>query len=200
MTNENDWLAGLRHLAAARAGNPRFGPGPHFGGGPRFGGGSHFGGDPHFGPGRGRRRRGDVRVALLLLLAEDPRNGYQLMQEIEERSGGRWRPSPGAVYPALAQLEDEGLIHAIERDGTRLLEITTAGRDHLAERHEQDPPWTAPDDPEAVNDLRSQIKQLHIAAVQVAGVGSEEQMTRAAAALGEARRALYRILAEDTDE
>ena len=83
-----------------------------------------------FGGGRGRRRRGDVRAALLLLLAEEPRNGYQLMQAIEERSGGRWRPSPGSVYPTLAQLEDEGLIRATERDGTKLFEITDAGREH----------------------------------------------------------------------
>ena len=95
----------------------------------RRGGGAGWGGRPRrpFGGGRGRRRRGDVRTALLLLLAEEPRNGYQLMQTIEERSGGRWRPSPGSVYPTLAQLEDEGLIRAIERDGAKLFEITDAG-------------------------------------------------------------------------
>src|SRR5881275_2659676 len=137
MNRENDWLAGLRQLAAARAGNAGFGTRPHFGGGPHFSDGPHFGGRPHFGGGRGRRRRGDVRVALLLLLAEEPRNGYQLMQEIEERSGGRWRPSPGSVYPTLAQLEDEGLIRATDRDGTRLFEITDAGRAHLEQRTEE---------------------------------------------------------------
>ena len=82
--------------------------------GPRRGGGRHGGrefGFPGFGPPRGpRARRGDVRAALLVLLAEEPRNGYQLMQEIEQRSDGVWRPSPGSVYPALQQLEDEGLI------------------------------------------------------------------------------------------
>src|SRR5437588_6074187 len=70
--------------------------------------GSPLGG-PGWGPhrrGRGRARRGDVRLALLRLLAEEPRNGYQLMQAIEERSEGFWRPSPGSVYPTLAQLED----------------------------------------------------------------------------------------------
>src|SRR5437588_10911522 len=93
-------------------GGPRFGPpGWMFRGGPPFGPGAMFGG------GRGRKRRGDVRAALLLLLAEEPRNGYQLMQAIEERSGGRWRPSPGSIYPSLAQLEDEGLVVASERDG-----------------------------------------------------------------------------------
>src|SRR5215212_10217505 len=86
----------------------------HRGGGPwgwgGFGPGSGFGaghGGPHR---RGRRTRGDVRAAILLLLEEEPRNGYGLMQEVEERSSGEWRPSSGSVYPALAQLEDEGLI------------------------------------------------------------------------------------------
>src|SRR4051812_18292331 len=87
------------------------GPGPF---GPGFGPGPGH----HRGPrGRGRRaRRGDIRAAALLLLSDEPRNGYQLMQEIEERSGGIWRPSPGSVYPALAQLEDEGLVRAIDAD------------------------------------------------------------------------------------
>src|SRR5205823_12560101 len=80
------------------------------------------------GPGRGRARRGDVRLALLRLLAEEPRNGYQLMQTIEERSGGRWRPSPGSVYPTLAQLEDEGLIRSSESEGSRRFEFCQAGR------------------------------------------------------------------------
>src|SRR5215207_10320767 len=95
------------------------------GGGP--GRGRHRGGPrggfPGFGPPRGpRARRGDVRAALLLLLAEEPRNGYQLMQEIERRSDGVWRPSPGSVYPALQQLEDEGLVHAVEFEGKRAYE------------------------------------------------------------------------------
>src|SRR3954451_16812404 len=79
-------------------------------------GGSGWG--PHR-RGRGRARRGDVRLALLRLLAEEPRNGYQLMQAIEERSEARWRPSPGSVYPTLAQLEDEGLIRSVEIEGGR---------------------------------------------------------------------------------
>src|ERR1700756_1419759 len=90
-----------------------------------------------FGPGprgRGRKaRRGDVRAAALLLLAEEPRNGYQIMQEIEQRSGGVWRPSPGSVYPALAQLEDEGLVGVEERDGRRTYVLTGAGRAYVEE-------------------------------------------------------------------
>src|SRR5690242_21821398 len=79
--------------------------------------------------GRGRKaRRGDIRTAALLLLAEEPRNGYQIMQEVEERSQGEWRPSPGSVYPALAQLEDEGLIRSEEGDGRKLFALTDEGR------------------------------------------------------------------------
>src|SRR5579875_1416932 len=114
--------------------------------GGRWGMGPGFG--PGFGPGpgghRGRRRRGDVRLALLMLLSlESPLNGYQLMQGLEERSDGRWRPSPGSVYPALQQLEDEGLIRAVQTEGEsgRAFELTDAGRGHLAERGEQKPPW-----------------------------------------------------------
>src|SRR5438128_12124350 len=102
---------------------------------------------PGYGPGgsfgRGRRaRRGDIRTAALLLLAEEPRNGYQIMQEVEERSGGVWRPSPGSVYPALAQLEDEGLIRSEESDGRKLFVLTDAGRAHVEERDPSKPaPW-----------------------------------------------------------
>jgi DNA-binding PadR family transcriptional regulator len=192
--DEGDWpehFEGVRRAAAIRgawAGGP-FGPGP--GPGPGFG--------APFGGGRGRKRRGDVRVALLLLLAEEPRNGYQLMQTIEDRSGGRWRPSPGSVYPALAQLEDEGLIRAAERDGAKLFEITDAGREHVGERGDDAPPWAGDEDPATITDLKAQIKQLHIAAVQVVHAGDEEQVAQAARTLAEARRALYRILAEDRD-
>ena len=95
-----------------------------------FGGpsGSRPGGPGSFGRG-GRARRGDVRAALLTLLAEEPRNGYRLMQEIEHRSDGVWRPSPGSVYPALQQLEDEGLVRSEETEGRKLFQLTDAGRE-----------------------------------------------------------------------
>jgi DNA-binding PadR family transcriptional regulator len=179
----------LERLAALR----RIG-GAHFGAGPMF--------EHRFGGGRGRKRRGDVRLAVLILLAEEPRNGYQLMQTIEERSGGRWRPSPGSVYPTLAQLEDEGLIRATEREGTRLFEITDTGRAYLAARGEQAPPWEAGDDPEARSaiELRSLLMQVAKAASEVVQVGDEQQTARAWQVLTDARRSLYRILAEDTDD
>jgi DNA-binding PadR family transcriptional regulator len=171
----------------------------HFRGGPPFGPGPMFG--RPFGGGRGRKRRGDVRIALLLLIAQEPQNGYQLMQAIETRSGGRWRPSPGSVYPALAQLEDEGLIHATERDGTKLFEITDAGREMLAERGERAAPWEFAGDPafEAEADMRALVSQVAVAAIQVTHAGDRQQIDRASALLQETRRGLYRILAEDAD-
>jgi DNA-binding PadR family transcriptional regulator len=177
-------LAALRHMR----GGP-FGPGPMRGGGP-------------FGGGRGRKRRGDVRLALLILLAEEPRNGYQLMQTIEERSGGRWRPSPGSVYPTLAQLEDEGLIRGIERDGTKLFEITEQGRERLGESKVDPAPWEAEEDPASpdLHRMASLIIQIGKAAWQVAQEGSKQQTEQAYETLAETRRALYRILAEDNDD
>jgi len=168
------------------------------GGGPR--GGGPF--DRPFGGGRGRRRRGDVRTALLLLLAEEPRNGYQLMQTIEERSDGRWRPSPGSVYPTLSQLEDEGLIRATESEGQKVFEITDAGRAVVSEREDVPAPWEASDDAgeDAGRRLRELIGGLAAAAMQVQHAGDEQQIQRARELLIEARRGLYRILAEDTDE
>jgi DNA-binding PadR family transcriptional regulator len=162
-------------------------------------------GGPGFGGGRGRRRRGDVRLALLMLLGEEPRNGYQLMQTIEERSGGRWRPSPGSVYPTLAQLEDEGLIRALERDGTKLFEITDAGRERLGESTTDPAPWAEDerdDDPAAhsVSEIASLVIQIGKAAWQVAQEGDERQTEKACQTLAETRRALYGILAQDTEE
>jgi len=179
----------LERLAALRG--MRGGP---FGGGP-------FGGRPGFGGGRGRRRRGDVRLAVLILLGEEPRNGYQLMQTIEERSGGRWRPSPGSVYPTLAQLEDEGLIRAVERDGTKLFELTDQGRERLGESKVDPAPWAEDDDPDSpdLHRMASLIIQIGKAAWQVAQEGNEQQTEQAYQTLAETRRTLYRILAEDAE-
>jgi DNA-binding PadR family transcriptional regulator len=168
-----------------------FGPG-----GPGFGPG--FG--PPFGP-RGRRAaRGDVRAAVLLLLAEEPRNGYALMQEIEERSEGVWRPSPGSIYPALAQLEDEGLVEATKEGSGRVFALTDAGREHVeARREELGEPWKAVSGgfPKEAGELRDLMMQLGAAAMQVVHAGTAEQRKRAVDLLTEARRGLYRILSED---
>ena len=160
---------------------------------------------PHRGPagwgGRGpRARRGDVRAALLVLLAEEPRNGYQLMQEIEDRSGGAWRPSPGSVYPTLQQLEDEGLIATRDREGQRVFDLTDEGRARVAERPSDAPdPWAAlsTGPGRGRRQLIQLVRELGMAAAQIAQAGDEAQVARAQEVLRNARRSLYRILAED---
>jgi len=154
-----------------------------------------------FGPGgrRSRARRGDVRAAILLLLEEEPRNGYQLMEEIESRSGGAWRPSPGSIYPALAQLEDEGLIQAEESAGRRSFQLTDAGRAYVAENREAlGSPWdeAGEDVPSNFVDLRTLVGQVGVATLQVLQSGDERQIAEAKKILTEARKSLYRLLAE----
>jgi DNA-binding PadR family transcriptional regulator len=153
------------------------------------------------GPGgrRSRARRGDVRAAMLLLLEEEPRNGYQLMEEIETRSSGAWRPSPGSVYPALAQLEDEGLIRADESAGRRSFALTDEGRAYVAENREAlGSPWdeAGGDIPEDLAELRNLMVQLGMATMQVAQAGNESQTAEARMVLEDARRAIYGILAD----
>ncbi len=166
-------------------------------GGP-FGGG---GWGPHR-RGRGRARRGDVRLALLRLLAEEPRNGYQLMQAIEERSEGLWRPSPGSVYPTLAQLEDEGLIRSADVEGARRFELTDTGREHLSTRAGEPAPWESGE--ETTDNPLAELAPLVIAigkaTFQVASVGSPAQRAEASTLLQKTRRALYRILADEAHE
>jgi DNA-binding PadR family transcriptional regulator len=191
---------GRRHFGPGGPGGPS-GPGRHggFGRGPWMG--PLFGGGPG-GPGFGRRpkaRRGDVRTAALLLLAEEPCNGYQIMQELEERSEGMWRPSPGSVYPALQQLEDEGLIRSEEADGRRLYHLTDAGRAYVDERPDDQPaPWETFTD--TLSDQHAEtgalMRDVGMAFVQVLHAGSEAQVAEAGKVLAETRRALYRILAD----
>jgi DNA-binding PadR family transcriptional regulator len=182
----------------------RFGGGPGFG----FGGGPGFGGPPGWGGrgGRGRggrggrARRGDVRAAVLLLLAETPRNGYQIIQELGERSRGAWRPSPGSVYPVLQQLEDEGLVVSTTADVGRLYRITETGTAYVeAHKAEMGKPWE--DAADAVGQPRIEFAQLTHqvmgAMKQVLHAGTDRQITQAAAVMADTRRALYRILAED---
>jgi DNA-binding PadR family transcriptional regulator len=172
------------------------GPGG-FGRGP-FGG---FGGPGgHGGRMRRRMRRGNVRAAILLLLEEEPRNGYQVMQEIEERSEGAWRPSPGSVYPAFQLLADEGLVRGETRDGGNVFELTDAGRKYVEENREQlGSPWTLAGEgvPDGIRELGKLMMQVGIAVRQVMQAGGEAQSAEAAKVLAETRRSLYRILAED---
>lgn len=195
---------------------PRTGRGemPEFGG--LFGGGPGPWGPPPAGPwpfgrggppwakgpgGRGARaRKGNVRAAVLALLTEEPRNGYQIIQEINERSGGGWKPSPGAIYPALQQLADEGLIRGEEAGGRRTFHLTDEGRAYVAEHAEElDEPWAemAPDFGEGVPDLFKQAAQTGAAVMQIVHSGSPGQVAQAKDVLAEARRRLYLILAED---
>jgi DNA-binding PadR family transcriptional regulator len=154
-------------------------------------------GPPHRRGGRGRAPRGDVRAAILLLLAEEPMHGYQLMQAIADRSGGRWTPSPGAIYPTINQLEDEGLVGVTADAGRKLVALTDAGREHISARQGTSPdPFAGHSPAEPGTDLRGLLEQLHAAARQVARTGSEAQVAAAATVLGNARRSLYLLLAE----
>ncbi len=152
----------------------------------------------------GRARRGDVRAAALALIAEQPMNGYQIIQEIGERSDGVWRPSPGSIYPALQQLEDEGLIRAEASDGgRRAYQLTDEGRTY-ADSHADElrAPWddlaSGPGGPAV--EMRSLMGQVAMAAFQVISAGTDAQVGEARKVLIEARKALYRILASDEDE
>jgi DNA-binding PadR family transcriptional regulator len=199
--------AGSRHEAAARfhhhirehleqGGRGRHRGGwspfddPRLAGDPRFAG---FGGPGGFGHGR-RAARGDVRAAILVLLAEKQSHGYQIIQELERRSEGAWRASPGSVYPTLQQLEDEGLVRAVEADGgRRVFELTDTGKEEAAKLAAGPAPWA-----EAAGsvggdhrDLREQVFQLLAATAQVGRSGDATHIAEARKILQEARRKLY---------
>ena len=183
----------LEHSARGRhrRGWPPF-DAPEFAG---FGGPGGFG--QGFGPGR-RAARGDVRAAILVLLVEKPSHGYQIIQELERRSEGAWRASPGSVYPTLQQLEDEGLVRAVEADGgRRVFELTDTGREEAAKLAAGPAPWA-----EAAGsvggdhrDLRDQAFQLLAAVWQVSRAGDAAHIAEARTILREARRKLYLLLA-----
>jgi DNA-binding PadR family transcriptional regulator len=165
----------------------------------------HHGGKHHGrrGGGRGRRRaqRGDVRTAILLLLADQPMHGYQLMQAMSERTNGAWHPSPGAVYPTIDQLEDEGLATIQQEGGRRLVTLTLQGQAHLAEhRAELSDPFTEFPGDTADHDLRDPLDAIQVAARQIEVTGTSGQVEAAARVLAQARRSLYLILAGDPDE
>ena len=179
------------------------GRGPFRRRGPGFGAGFGPGGPPRGFPGRGRRGRrtprGDVRSAVLALVAEQPRHGYEIIQEIGERTGGVWRPSPGSIYPTVSQLEDEGLVRTEKVEGRRVIHLTEAGTRHVEEhRAELDAVWdtASRDVDDDASALWEQLTQLHAAAHQVMSAGTPEQITAAGAALAEARKTIYRLLAE----
>lgn len=189
----------------------RGGGGP--GGGPGWGHGFPFGGHgspPFWGPfGRGsqqggkRVKRGNVRQALLTLLAEQPRNGYQLIQEIGERSGGHWRPSSGSVYPTLQQLEDEGLICSEAVEGGKLFALTEAGQAVVKELSEDStPPWEGLGEnlSEQEAEMQQLIGQVMGAVMMLGQTGSAAQQEKARKLLKQLRRSLYQILADEEEE
>jgi DNA-binding PadR family transcriptional regulator len=142
-----------------------------------------------------RRRRGDVRAAVLALLAERPMHGYEMIQELEERTSGVWRPSPGAVYPALQLLDDQGLVRSVDVEGKKRYELTDAGRAEVPET----PPWEAVTkgaDPMQFR-LRDLIPQIALASHQVFEVGDDAQRAAAIELLDGTRRRLYALLAEE---
>ena len=157
----------------------------------------------HGGPpweGRRRMRRGDIRTALLAALGEGPGHGYDVMQTLEDKTGGAWRPSPGSVYPTLQLLEDEGMVKSTERDGKRIYEITDAGRTEVARRIEEagGTPWDlAGRGGGGGNDLRGAVQQLQLAAKLISVSGEPTQVERAAVIVNDARKKLYQLLAED---
>jgi DNA-binding PadR family transcriptional regulator len=197
------WRGGPWDWGSGRPRGPRDWPGGF--GGPRGGWWpGPFGPPGPPGPPRGPKAgRGDVRAAILALLREGPRNGYQIMSEIEERSGGVWRPSPGAVYPALQQLADEGLIEAEESAGRRTFSLTGAGRRYVEENPEMArAAWEsmAQDEPSEVPGLFVQAARLGGSIVQMAHAGTPEQINAAEQLLEQTRRQMYQILANEQDE
>jgi DNA-binding PadR family transcriptional regulator len=138
-------------------------------------------------------RRGDVRTAVLAVLSEGPGHGYEVIQALEEKSGGRWRPSPGSIYPTLQQLEDEDLVRSQEREGKRVYEITDKGREEAERRiEEHGTPWES-DGP----DFRDNVKMLFVAYGQVMRAGTDAQREQANQIVNDARKAMYRLLADD---
>ena len=156
---------------------------------------------PPFGPfgghGGGRARRGDVRTAVLRLLAEQPMHGYQIIQELSSRSGGAWSPSAGSVYPTLQLLADEGLVTSEESAGKKVFSLTEAGKAAVAEVAEQPAPWDEAAEGDASGGLRGQMPQIGAAIWQIAQTRDADKIARAVAILSDTRKQLYAILSED---
>ncbi len=185
-------------MMAMRGGRGRRGDWTAQGWGPGAGFGM-WGAKGPFG-GRQKVSRGEVRAAILQLLSEEPMHGYQIMQELAERSDGMWRPSPGSIYPTLQQLADEELVRAEDSEGKKVYHLTDAGQAKVDES-QAPPPWARFD----VEDLGGlfEIKDLAIqvgaAVMQVASAGSDEQLAEAKEILADTRSRLYQLLA-DGDE
>jgi DNA-binding PadR family transcriptional regulator len=222
----------MREIQMSQRGFGGFGGGPAAWGGPWPGGFGREGGGPGSGhrhgshggpppwlaglfglaPGEQQRgpkvRRGDVRTAILDVLATsgreegEPVNGYQVIQQITERSGGAWRPSPGSVYPTIQQLQDEGLVEVDDERGRRSLRLSADGETYVAERADELAAVWAPFEsrrreqaPES-GGLKPEIGQVMSAVWQIVTQGSEQQRRDAVEILVETRRKLYGVLAD----
>jgi DNA-binding PadR family transcriptional regulator len=142
-------------------------------------------------------RRGKVRPLILAVLHDQPMHGYQVMQELESRTGGRWKPSAGTIYPTLQQLEDEGMVRIEEADGRKVYRLTDAGREAAEASHLTRHPWFDKDAKSESLDLRRLGVQLIGATVQVQRVGSDDAQRKAREILLDSRKRLYRLLADD---
>ena len=168
--------------------------------------GRHGGFGPGFGPpmfGRGLKRgRGDVRAAVIALLAEEPMHGYQIITEITERSGGVWRPSPGSVYPTLQAMEDQGLVTASKSEGRRVFSLTDEGRAAAEAAGDGPAPWedAARGADRSLVDLRGLMFEVGAAIMQVGRAGSERQVKAVGEILTETRRRIYLVLADGSGE
>ncbi|SDC05220.1 Transcriptional regulator PadR-like family protein [Raineyella antarctica] len=153
---------------------------------------------PGFAPGVGRARRGDVRSAILRLLAEQPMHGYQIIHELADRSGGVWTPSPGSVYPTLQMLADEGLVDAEQSGGKKVYHLTEAGRTAAAGLEGKSAPWedAAASTPD-ISRYRQAAARLAQAVFQVGTTGTEAQRAAAYEVIESARKQIHTILAQD---
>lgn len=151
-------------------------------------------------PGRGyaKVRRGDVRNAILYLLSEEPMHGYQIIQELSERTNGVWKPSAGSIYPTLQQLEDEDLIVASDETGKKIYQLSDAGREAV-ESNEEGPPWERFESHEAYSALRDAAFSAGAAVMQVARSGTEAQVVRTREILEETKRQIYQLLADSSE-
>lgn len=150
-------------------------------------------------PSRPRRDRGDVRLAILLLLDEQPRHGYEIITELADRSDGRWRPSPGSIYPVLKRLTKEGLVQPTQDDGRRTFSLTPAGKTLVEQQREEwGQPWArdAHSDSDEATALWTEGKQLGAAVWQVSQLDDPEQIRAVGRILAETRKQIYRMLAE----
>lgn len=193
----------IAHAARRHGRNwPPFGPGGPGGPGDFRGfrgwGGGDFPGGPPWTWGGRRAGRGDIRAAILVLLAEKPSHGYQIIQELEARSNGAWRVSPGSVYPTLQQLEDEGLVRLVAGETERrVYELTESGKAEAEKLKGGRAPWddAAGAVPNDLAELKDLVVGLGSATWQVVRANEPGQLAAAKDILRDARKRMYMLLA-----